>query len=218
MKRLVYSLPIIFIVMACSSTTSVHQSIWHNNTPKAPASIFHKTNGITLAVSNDSEFLYIDIESTNPQAIDKIRQLGLSVWLSKGANPNKTYGIHHPLPFKNTEDNVALEGFNQAPMVALPINDIDPLKIKSSLLPELMIYSLKVPLTEIDLRNAEIFTISVASFSLGKQEYLSGLTTAEEIERRLNEYKANPNYEEHQPELVPFYNTFQLAKKPNKNP
>ncbi len=58
----------------------------------------------------------------------------------------------------------------------------------------------------------------MASFAEGKEEYLSGLTTEEEIERRLDKYKANPDYQYNENELLPFFYVFELAKMPNKNP
>lgn len=216
MKLFFYLLGIIFLI-SCNSS-SYYTSQWHTKGDKEPASVFHKENRLSVAVSNDEEYLYLKIESTNPETIQKVKKLGLSVWLSNGENPNKSWGIHYPLPFENTERKAALEGFNQEPLVALPLTAIAPIKIMASFLPEDMKYSIKVPLSELQIDDKGIFTVSLASFSLGKQEYLTGLTTAEEIERRLDEYKANPYENKNKPELIPFFATFQLAKMPNKNP
>lgn len=207
----------VFFLFSCSAPQH-YTSHWHDAKANMPAAYFHQHNAISLTVSNDADFMYLEIASTAPNTIQQIKQLGLSVWLSKGATPRKTYGIHYPLPFDETQAEAALEGFSASSLVAIPLADIAPIKIQASFLPETMSYLLKIPLSELQLNSEAIFTISLSSFALGKQEYLSSLTTAEEIERRLDEYKANPEYQYASHNLAPFFVKFQLAKNPNKNP
>lgn len=217
MIKFVQNILLLFVLLSCS-TPQRYQSSWHEKNSNTPAAFFHKNNKLTLAVSNDNQFLYLEIVSYAPETIQKIKQLGLSLWLSKGATPNKTYGIHYPLPFDNTQGEVALEGFNQQGLAAMSLAAIAPIELQASFLPEAMHYQLKLPLSELQFTTQTVFTVNIASFSLGKQEYLNSLTTAQEIERRLDTYKANPEYLYSKSELVPFFKSFRLAKMPNKNP
>lgn len=205
------------LLFSCGSASQQHQSQWHSTLKDAPAAIFHPENALTLSVSNDVDFLYIEIASTSLRTIEKIQKLGLSIWVNKGVLAHKTHGIHYPLPYENTEGKVALEGFWQEPLVALPLAETAPLQLALSILPKNLLYTLQLPLSELALAPKDKFTVSISSFAAGKQEYLESLTTAEEIERRLDAYKANPQYFYAKNELVPFFTLFELAKKPSKN-
>lgn len=216
MKRLCSIIVFAVLLSACKAP-QYYQSHWHNASAKPVAAVFHQQNDITITVSNNVEYLYIEIESSNTQTIEKIKKLGLSVWLSKGKTPRKTYGIHYPLPYKDASGKAALEGFAQIPLLAMPLSQIAPVTLSASFLLQNMKYKLKIPLTELSLSTESVFTIYLTSFTSGKEEYLSSLTSAQEIERRLDDYKVHPKHFYNTAELTPFFNTFQLAKMPNKN-
>lgn len=210
----------IFVILLVLSCTALHHypAHWHENKIEVPANYFHEENALTLSISNDTKFLYCTVESTSLEKIEQIKHLGMSIWFSKGATPHKTHGIHYPLPYDDTQEQVALEGFSHEALVATDVAVVSPIHINASFFPEKMQYKIKLPLTDLQLTPEAIFTVSIASFALGKQEYLNSLTTAAEIERRLDAYKANPEYLYSKNELVPFFISFQLAKMPNKNP
>lgn len=217
--RFLLNIITLLLLLSCGSTSESYKSAWHEKSSKAPAAVFHKDNELTLAVSNDNSFLYIEIASTSTKTIQQIQELGLSLWISEGKFQKEQHGIHYPLPYENSKGKVALEGFSKASLTALSIEELAPIQIKTSLpAKNAMQYELKIPLSELAIENLDFFTISLASFTRGKEEYLNSLTTAEEIERRLDAYKANPQNTQSRNELIPFFKTFQLAKKPNRNP
>lgn len=206
----------VLLLLSCNSP-NYYQSQWHSKDLDIPASFFNKNNALTLSISNDETFLYLEVASTFPQTIEKIKKLGLSIWFSKGATPHKKHGIHYPLPYDKIQNEAALEGFSEQELVAIPLKAIAPIQIQASFLPQNMRYQVKLPLSELGFTTQTLFTLSIASFALGKQEYLSSLTTAQEIERRLDEYKATPT-QFSESNLAPFFVHFQLVKTPNRNP
>ncbi len=216
--RQICNLLIICVLCAACSSTQYYESVWHGKEAKVPAAIFQQENALTLAVSNDTTSVYIILSSTSSETIKKIEQLGLSVWLSEGTSPRQTFGIHYPLPYEDTKEKVALEGFAQASSVAVPLKEIDPIQLSTTILPEDFTYKLQIPFSQLDFTENTRFTVYICSFTAGKEEYLSGLTAAEAIERRLDTYKASPQNSYNTNELKPFFHTFQMAKKPNKNP
>lgn len=215
--KISYSFLIICILNSCT-TPLFYSSQWHGSESNTPISFFHKANKISLSVSNNSTHLFIDILSTDIKTLSKIKKLGLSLWLSKGKKPLRFHGIHYPLPFDNTEGKVALEGFMTEDLVAVPFSAIEPLKISSTLTNQQFHYKITIPLESISLTIETKLTLSLASFTKGKTEQLSGLTSAQAIERRLDEYKAKPQHSHSENEIFPFFTTFTLAKTPNKNP
>ncbi len=208
----------ILVLLCCvgCGTPQFNQAGWHTERRNNPANYFHKRNDITLSVSNDATNLYVEISSYSPATIQKMQELGISLWISKGKSPSKSYGIHYPLPYSDTKGQAALEGFQFANLVAMTLEEIAPIQLQSSFSEDKMVYELRIPFVELDLGLSDVFTIEIRSFANGKQEYLSALSAAEVIERRLDEYKANPVNTYNPNELVPFFETFRLAKMPNK--
>ncbi len=216
--RKVYNFLIVCVLCTACSSTHYYESVWHGKEAKVPAAIFQQENALTLSVSNDTTAIYITLSSTSAATIKKIEQLGLSVWLSEGASPRQTFGIHYPLPYEDTKGKVALEGFTEASATAIPLKEISPIQLSTTTLSEDFTYKLQIPFSQLDFTENTRFTVHVCSFTAGKEEYLSGLTASEAIERRLDTYKASPQNSYNPNELKPFFHTFQMAKKPNKNP
>ncbi len=215
-KIKIYSCIVLTLFLYSCTSIQLHKSLWYKEVQNFPATIFQKENNITLTVSNNETDLFIELFSNSPETIANIKATGLSLWLNKGKNPQKKYGIHYPLPYTDTKDKVALENFSQANLVAIPLSEIAPIQLSATLSTEEMHYNLQIPLTELNLKNTDIFTVQLSSFASGETEYLSSLTTSEEIERRLNEYKAKRDRNYNQNEIIPFFFTFELAKMPNK--
>lgn len=216
MKKIGVQIGVLLCCMGCSSLP-LSQAYWHDVDFDKPANFVHKKNELTLSVSNDATTLYVEIGSYSAVTVQKIKHLGLSLWISKGKSPRKNYGIHYPLPYADAKGQVALEGFSIANLVAVPLSEITPIHLKYSFSEDKMNYHIAIPLAELGLNLLDTFTIEVRSFEKGNEEYLSALTAAEAIERRLDEYKANPINTYKSNELIPFFETFKLAKKPNKN-
>ncbi len=217
MKRIVlYFLLLVF--WASCRITERYKSLWNATSKNAPASVFQQENEMTLKVSNDATTLYIEVASSSEAVVSKIKELGLAMWLSAGTSPRKTFGIYYPLPYKEMENKVVLDGFSYANSVPIPLQEIGQIQIAATFSQEEMLYKVQIPLDEIQLSSTDVFTIQIASFAAGKEEYLSSLTTEQEIERRLDKYKANPDYQHNENELLPFFYVFELAKMPNKNP
>ncbi len=206
--------------MFCSACSSAryYESLWHEEGAKVPAAIFHQENALTLSISNDTTNIYIELSSASKTTIKKMEQLGLSIWLSKGTAPHQTFGIHYPLPYEDTKGKAALEGFPQASLIAVPLKEIKPIQLSATILPENFTYELQIPLSQLGFTQDTEFTVYICSFTAGKEEYLSSLTSAQEIERRLDNYKASPEHFYNANELRPFFHTFRMVKKPNKNP
>ncbi len=184
MKQIGLKIVVLLCLVGCG-TVPLIQSYWHSANFDLPANFVHQKNELTLSVSNDSTTLYIEIESYSHSTIKKIQDLGLSLWISKGKSPNKTYSIHYPLPYSDTKGQVALEGFAFANLVAMPLSEIAPIQIKNTFTEDAMHYAIRLPLAEIGLLPTDIFTVEVRSFAQGDEEYLSALTAAEAIERTI---------------------------------
>ncbi len=131
MKRIVFCL-LVFVFVGSCSTTERYKSLWNATSKNAPASVLHQENGMTLKVSNDATTLYIEVASNSESTIAKIKELGLAMWLSAGTSPRKTFGVYYPLPYKEMENKVVLDGFSYANSVPIPLQEIAPMRIATN--------------------------------------------------------------------------------------
>lgn len=53
-------------------------------------------NGLSIALQNDSSYLYISVITTDEERIDQIRRTGLTVWFDQFGERNRLVGIQYP--------------------------------------------------------------------------------------------------------------------------
>lgn len=216
------------ILLISCSTVAPYSAVWHTSSIEKPDNYFHKENHMALRVDNDSAQLYIKLTALDTATIQKILKQGLSLWISQGKTPKKRYAIHYPLPsfadFSSKEttyfNQMVTEGFyGEDTPVLVELKEVEEIKTQISFDENTFNYHVNIPwaLLSINFEETQYITIEIMSFLRGEMEYTSGMNSAEVIERRLDKYKAIPLYEHNPYELIPFFETFRLAKMPNKN-
>lgn len=103
----------LFILSTSCSSLPALQSSWNSNSSiqnsldNVEANIFFPEDEMTLKLSNDKDYLDIIVATNSPATLNKIYNLGLSVWLDPDGSNKKVIGINFPLhidkPYSRSE-------------------------------------------------------------------------------------------------------------------
>ena len=94
---------LLLIVSSCSSLPEL-QSSWNTNSSiqnslnEKQANIFFPEDELTLKLSNNRDYLDIVVATNSPFTLNKIYNLGLSVWLDPQGKNKQVLGVNFPLP------------------------------------------------------------------------------------------------------------------------
>lgn len=112
---------ILFLAVSCASLPAL-QSSWNtdssisNSLDKIEANIFFPEDKLTLKLSNDEEYLDIIIATNSYSSLNKIYNLGLSIWLDPIGKNRQIFGINFPQtiekPYSRSAFNNYIEKMN----------------------------------------------------------------------------------------------------------
>lgn len=94
---------LLIIASSCSSLPAL-QSSWNeassiqNSLDGVEANIFFPEDEMTLKLSNDRDYLDIVVATNSPLTLNKIYNLGLSIWLDPQGKNKQVFGVNFPLP------------------------------------------------------------------------------------------------------------------------
>jgi len=100
---LFFLLGLLIIGSSCSSLPAL-QSSWNatssldNSLDHTEANIFFPEDELTLKLFNNEEFLDIVVATNSPLTLNKIYNLGLSLWLDPQGKNKTIFGVNFPLP------------------------------------------------------------------------------------------------------------------------
>ncbi|MGZ2371805.1 hypothetical protein ACXR6G_18660 [Ancylomarina sp. YFZ004] len=113
---LLYLLGLLILVSSCSSLPAL-QSSWNrassieNSLEEKEANVFFSEDKLTLKLSNDANYLDIIVATNSPLTLNKIYNLGLSIWLDPQGKNKQIFGINFPLPIEKPYSRTAFENY-----------------------------------------------------------------------------------------------------------
>lgn len=226
----------IFLIIQSCSAPQLYKSQWYEKDKVFLGTYYDSDNDFVVKCLNDSENLYLRIETKNIRTISKFLTLGLSVWIDPMGNKRRKFGVHYPLP----EENLSLDYKNEINKTILSdlsgdmhFSEIElvgfdglnrPIKyfikdLTTAIQPHtyfskdyVFVYQLKISFSEMGLSIEDITNISVYYESkwLVTPEYLSSMTAKEAMLQKTSIYKAG---EVEKGELTDKWIQISLSKK-----
>lgn len=238
----------ILTISSCSIKNQ-YSSYWQNqrnfnsNLYDQTAANFNDFNNqISLKVFNNEEYLDLILETNSTNTLQKIYNLGLSIWIDSKGKLRNNYAINYPLPgeiqfeekqfkqylsqFSSTELNEEfMDRFQDFERVDMSKNEIIPLHVSenkssyrfsiSTKKEVLFSYHLRILLSELypqKLTGNEEVSIGIANVNEANEVYESSLSSKEYINQRLDKLKAG--IDENPMELTENWVNFKISTKP----
>ena len=107
----------LFIFASSCSSLPALQSTWNkssslqNSFEEKEANIFFPEDELTLKLSNNADFLDLVVATNSPITLNKIYNLGLSVFLDPKGNYKHVLGINFPLPVERPFSRAAFKAY-----------------------------------------------------------------------------------------------------------
>ena len=105
-----------FLVSSCGSLPAL-QSTWdsslslQNSLEDKEANMFFPEDELTLKLYNDADFLDLIVATNSPITLNKIYNLGLSVWLDPQGKNKQVFGVNFPLPVEKPYSRTAFRNY-----------------------------------------------------------------------------------------------------------
>jgi len=244
-KRLI-PLAIFLIFISSCSGGKYFNSYWNNNSKsdifsKSEAHFYHASDKISIKVFNDDKFVDIVLETNSPITLQKIYNLGLSVWIDPNGHSKNVYAVNYPLPvefpftdksFRKYINRFSIVEFQEELMDRFQAYETIDTRINESILLSTInkdeavqvylstnnqvLYSsrVRIPIETIypnTIPEKRIISIGISSVNEANEEYFSALTSKEYINKRLDELKAGAYQNKF--ELEEWWVNFQLEKR-----
>ena len=109
-------LGLLILVSSCSSLPAL-QSSWNrassieNFLDEKEANVFFPEDELTLKLSNDANYLDLIVAANSPLSLNKIYNLGLSIWLDPQGKNKQIFGINFPLPIEKPYTRTAFKNY-----------------------------------------------------------------------------------------------------------
>lgn len=109
-------LGLLILLSSCSSLPAL-QSSWNNasslqNTlDEVEANVFFPEDELTLKLSNDENYLDIIVATNSPLTLNKIYNLGLSIWLDPQGKNKQIFGVNFPLPVEKPYSRTGFKNY-----------------------------------------------------------------------------------------------------------
>lgn len=215
---------IIFCALQACSSKQYLQTYWNNDLQQKEfreiSSIcYHDLEQISLKVFNNDKYLDLFVETNSPLTLNKIYNLGLSVWLDPKGNERNIFGINFPTPgydryskkeFKSYLTRFSREQFqeelmdrfqeyeiidtkNDETITSSTLIEGENYKLKLRTSPQILFsYHLRIPMYKLYTDNLPKDKISIIISSIydSEEQYNSALSSKEYINKRLNKLKA----------------------------
>ena len=104
------------LVSSCSSLPAL-QSSWNrassieNSLDEKEANVFFPEDELTLKLSNDANYLDLIVATNSPLTLNKIYNLGLSIWLDPQGKNKQIFGVNFPLPVEKPYSRTAFKNY-----------------------------------------------------------------------------------------------------------
>lgn len=109
-------LGLLILLSSCSSLPAL-QSSWNpassiqNSLDSVESNLFFSEDEMTLKLSNDANYLDLIIATNSPLTLNKIYNLGLSVWLDPLGKNKQIFGVNFPLPVEKPYSRTAFKNY-----------------------------------------------------------------------------------------------------------
>lgn len=109
-------LGLLILVSSCSSLPSL-QSSWNrvssieNSLEEKEANVFFPEDELTLKLSNNANYLDLIVATNSPLSLNKIYNLGLSIWLDPQGKNKQIFGVNFPLPIEKPYSRTAFKNY-----------------------------------------------------------------------------------------------------------
>ena len=107
---------LLVFVSSCSSLPAL-QSAWNrssslkNSQEDVEANIFFPEDELTLKILNDKEYIDLIVATNSPITLNKIYNLGLSIWLDPHGSNKQVFGVNFPLPVEKPYSRNAFRNY-----------------------------------------------------------------------------------------------------------
>ncbi len=82
-----------------------------NSLIEVEANVFFPEDELTLKLSNDANYLDLIVATNSPLTLNKIYNLGLSIWLDPQGKNKQTLGVNFPLPIEKPYSRAAFKNY-----------------------------------------------------------------------------------------------------------
>lgn len=243
----IYLLLTVFIITVTSCSSGKYfNSYWNpvsskENFKTTEAIYYHSSDKLSLKVFNNNEFIDIILETNSPFTLQKIYNLGLSIWIDPDGKSKNIYAVNYPMPvdipFTNNKfrsylkrfstiefQEELIDRFQDYEIVDRQINE-NILLSTTNINEEVRVYlntnkqvlfscRIHIPLKNLYLEKTPtnpILSIGIASINEANQEYYSALSSKEYIQKRVDELKAGAY--ESKFELEEWWTNFRLQSE-----
>lgn len=116
-KIIVFSLIVLSVLVSSCSSLPALQATWNsssslkNSLDNREANIFFPEDELTLKLSNNSTYLDIIVATNSPITLNKIYNLGLSVWLDPHGSNKQVFGLNFPLTIEKPYSPIAFRKY-----------------------------------------------------------------------------------------------------------
>lgn len=107
---------LLVFVLSCSSLPAL-QSAWNrssslkNSMEDVEANIFFSEDELTLKILNDKDYVDLIVATNSPITLNKIYNLGLSIWLDPQGKNKQVFGVNFPLPVEKPYSRIAFRNY-----------------------------------------------------------------------------------------------------------
>jgi len=114
---ILFSLLGLFVLMSSCSSLPALQSSWNpasfieNSLEEKEANVFFPEDELTLKLSNDANYLDVIVATNSPLTLNKIYNLGLSIWLDPQGKNKHILGVNFPLPVEKPYSRTAFKNY-----------------------------------------------------------------------------------------------------------
>jgi len=116
-KIILFSLLGLLVLASSCSSLPALQSTWNsssslqNTLEDKEANIFFPEDELTLKLSNDADYIDIIVATNSPLTLNKIYNLGLSIWLDPQGKNKQIFGVNFPLPIEKPYSPTAFRNY-----------------------------------------------------------------------------------------------------------
>ncbi|RZT91109.1 hypothetical protein EV201_3320 [Ancylomarina subtilis] len=116
-KSILFSLLGLLIIASSCSSLPALQSSWNetssiqNSLEGVEANVFFPEDELTLKLSNDKSYLDIILSTNSPLTLNRIYNLGLSIWLDPDGKNKQVFGINFPLPVEKPYSRIDFKNY-----------------------------------------------------------------------------------------------------------
>lgn len=246
MFRIYLLLSVFVITVTSCSSVQYFNSYWNpisskENFKTTEAIYYHPSDKTSLKVFNNNTSIDIILETNSPITLQKIYNLGLSIWIDPNGKSKNIFAVNYPMPvdipFTDKQFRSYLKRFTTVEFQEELIDRFQDYEVIDRQINENILLNttyineevkvflntnkqvlfscrIHIPLKKLyfDKKPANsILSIGIASVNEADQEYYSALSSKEYIQKRVDELKAGAYESKY--ELEEYWTNFRLLSK-----